>query len=205
MRSGGAVFDLDVEIAVSSGVRILREELTAVEGVPYGGRRLAAGRSLLASDPVDPRRSDLNVRYFNGRRGLDPGVPFSADRLLTSQVPVRLPATTEATKLVHRAAQDVLAVLKNVFLLDPVPHLMRQYVNARDTELRRSTDNLSAAVAGLKQADPVASSDSRNWWRECRSIRCGESAASVRGWAMCSWSCVRRDTTVPSTTSRRGS
>jgi hypothetical protein len=105
---------------------------------------------------VDPRRSDLNVRYFNGRRGLDPGIPFSADRLLTSQVPVRLPATTEATKLVHRAAQDVLAVLKDVFLLDPVPHLMRQYVNARDTELRRSADNLSAAVAGLKQADPVA-------------------------------------------------
>ncbi|MFD3380645.1 MULTISPECIES: AAA family ATPase [unclassified Streptomyces] len=156
VRSGGAVFDLDVEIAVSSEVRILREELTAVEGVPYGGRRLAAGRSLLASDPVDPRRSDLNVRYFNGRRGLDPGVPFSADRLLTSQVPVRLPATTEATKLVHRAAQDVLAVLRDVFLLDPVPHLMRQYVNARDTELRRSADNLSAAVAGLKQADPVA-------------------------------------------------
>ncbi|WP_221353036.1 AAA family ATPase [Streptomyces beigongshangae] len=37
VRSGGAVFDLDVEIAVSPEVRILREELTAVEGVPYGG------------------------------------------------------------------------------------------------------------------------------------------------------------------------
>jgi predicted ATPase len=156
VRSGEAVFDLDVVIAVSPEVRILGEELTAVEGVPYAGRRLAAGRSLLASDAPDPRRSDLNVRYFNGRRGLDPGVPFAADRLLTSQVPVRLPATTEATKLVHRAAQDVLAVLRDVFLLDPVPHLMRQYVNARDTELRRSADNLSAAVAGLKQADPAA-------------------------------------------------
>ncbi|GAB1337228.1 ATP-binding protein [Streptomyces sp. E-15] len=156
VRSGQAVFDLDVEIAVHPEVRILREELTAVEGVPYGGRRLAAGRSLLASDPADPRRSDLKVRYFNGRRGLDPGIPFSADRLLTSQVPVRLPATTEATKLVHRAAQDVLAVLREVFLLDPVPHLMRQYVNARDTELRRSADNLSAAVEGLREADPSA-------------------------------------------------
>jgi hypothetical protein len=57
-----------------------------VEGVPYGDRRLAAGRSLRASDPVDPRSGDLEVRYFNGRRGLDPGVPFAADRLLTSQV-----------------------------------------------------------------------------------------------------------------------
>ncbi|EYT84537.1 chromosome segregation protein SMC [Streptomyces sp. Tu 6176] len=156
VRSGRAVFDLDVEIAVRPEVRVMREELTAVEGVPYGGRRLAAGRSLLASDPVDPRRSDLKVRYFNGRRGLDPGIPFAADRLLTSQVPVRLPATTEATKLVHRAARDVLAVLREVFLLDPVPHLMRQYVNARDTELRRSADNVSAAVEGLREADSSA-------------------------------------------------
>ncbi|MFD5554059.1 AAA family ATPase [Streptomyces sp. NPDC127068] len=156
VRSGQAVFDLDVEIAVRPEVRILREELTAVEGVPYGGRRLAAGRSLLASDPVDPRRSDLKVRCFNGRRGLDPGVPFAADRLLTSQVPVRLPATTEATKLVHRAARDVLTVLREIFLLDPVPHLMRQYVNARDSDLRRSADNLSAAVEHLHQTDPGA-------------------------------------------------
>ncbi|MEV5332818.1 AAA family ATPase [Streptomyces werraensis] len=156
VRSGEAVFDLDVVIAVSPEVRILREELTAVEGVPYAGRRLAAGRSLLTSDAPDARRSDLNVRYFNGRRGLDPGVPFAADRLLAGQVPVRLPATTEATKLVHRAARDVLAVLRDVFLLDPVPHLMRQYVNARDAELRRSADNLSAAVAGLAKTDPAA-------------------------------------------------
>ncbi|MFE4048569.1 AAA family ATPase [Streptomyces sp. YIM B13518] len=156
VRSGEAVFDLDVVIAVSPEVRILREELTAVEGVPYAGRRLAAGRSLLTSDAPDARRSDLNVRYFNGRRGLDPGVPFAAGRLLAGQVPVRLPATTEATKLVHRAARDVLAVLRDVFLLDPVRHLMRQYVNARDAELRNSADNLSAAVAGLAKTDPAA-------------------------------------------------
>ncbi|MGW2540582.1 AAA family ATPase [Kitasatospora sp. NPDC001574] len=153
VRSGAAVFDLDVEIAVHPEVRILSEQLTAVEGVRYGSRRLAAGRSLLASSPPDPRRSDLKVRYFNGLRGADPGIPFAADRLLTSQVPVRLPATTEATKLVHRAAQDVLSVLREVFLLDPVPHLMRQYVNRRDTELRRSANNLSAVVENLAETD----------------------------------------------------
>ncbi|MEV0847773.1 ATP-binding protein [Streptomyces sp. NPDC049954] len=156
VRSGTAVYDLDVTVAVSPEVRVLSERLTAVEGVPYAGRRLGKGRALLASDPPDPRRGDLDVRYFNGRRGLDPGLPFASDRLLCSQVPVRVPATTEATKLVHRAAQEVLEVLRGVFLLDPVPHLMRQYVNARDVELRRSADNLSAAVDGLKHADKDA-------------------------------------------------
>ncbi|MFJ5310002.1 AAA family ATPase [Streptomyces sp. NPDC088350] len=157
VRSGEEVFGLDVEIEVSPGLRIVREELTAAEGVRYAGRRLAAGRPLLVGDAPSNRRSSLaEVGYFNGKRDLDQSTSFAADRLLISQVPVRLPVTSGATGLVHRAAQAVLAVLRETFLLDPVPHLMRQYVNARDTELRRSADNLSAAVAGLRRTDPVA-------------------------------------------------
>jgi len=156
VRKGQAVYDLDVEIAIRPEVRVLSEALTAVEGVRYGNRRLAADRALLASDTAALDRSDLKTRYFNGLRGVDPGIPFASDRLLISQVPSRLPVTTEATKLVHQAAQDVLAVLREVFLLDPVPHLMRQYVNARDTELRRSADNLSAAVVHLRRTDDRA-------------------------------------------------
>ncbi|MCX4764342.1 AAA family ATPase [Streptomyces sp. NBC_01275] len=156
VRSGQAVYDLDVEIATFPEVRVLHEELTAVEGVRYAGRRLGAGRPLLVSDPADVRRGDLNVRCFNGRRGTDPGMPFSSDRLLTGQVPLRVPVTTEANKLLHEASQDVLGVLREVFMLDPVPHLMRQYVNSRDGELRRSGDNLSAAVVELMRKDRAA-------------------------------------------------
>ncbi|MCZ7417226.1 AAA family ATPase [Streptomyces sp. WMMC897] len=156
VRSPLGVFDLDVRLAVFPEVRVLRETLTAVEGVRYAGRRLGQERVLLASDPPDKRRGDLNVRYFNGRRGVDPAVPFLSDRLLTSQAPVRVPATSEATRLVHMAAREVLGVLREVFLLDPVPHLMRQYVNRQDSELRRNADNLSASVAALEADDPGA-------------------------------------------------
>ncbi len=154
--AGDAVIDLDVEIEARPEVRIVSERLTSVEPLPYGNKkRVTAGRQLLASDAPDPRRSDLHTRYFNGNRGLDPGIPFSSDRLLCSQVPVRVPTTSEATRLVHRAAEYVLDALREVFLLDPVPHLMRQYVNARDSELRRSADNLSAAVDMLKRSGSV--------------------------------------------------
>jgi len=129
VRKGQAVYDLDVEIAIRPEVRVLSEALTAVEGVRYGNRRLAADRALLASDTAALDRSDLKTRYFNGLRGVDPGIPFASDRLLISQVPSRI---------------------------DPVPHLMRQYVNARDTELRRSADNLSAAVVHLRRTDDRA-------------------------------------------------
>ncbi|MDT3396954.1 AAA family ATPase [Streptomyces sp. B1866] len=154
VSAGDVLLDIDVEVAVRPEVRIVKESLTAVDRLSYGSRHVAAGRVLLASEEPDPRRSDVYVRYFNAKRGPDPGTPFSTDRLLTSQVPVRVPATTEATKLVHRAAEYVLTALRDVFLLDPVPHLMRQYVNARDHELRRSADNLSAAVTELRRSDP---------------------------------------------------
>ncbi|WP_157876600.1 AAA family ATPase [Streptomyces graminilatus] len=96
------------------------------------------------------------VRYFTGRKNLLPSVPVFSDRLLTCEVPALVPSATDAGRVVHRGAQTVLAALREMFLLDPVPHLMRQYVNARDTELRRNADNLSAAVAGLRTTDPVA-------------------------------------------------
>ncbi|WP_231626753.1 AAA family ATPase [Streptomyces apocyni] len=154
VRLGEAAFDLDVEIGVFPDVRVLSERLTAVEGVRYAGRRLAAGRPLLTSGAA--LGGDIKAKYFNGGRGPDPSASFAADRLLTSQIAVRVPLTSEATRLVHQAASHVLAVLREVFLLDPVPHLMRQYVNARDAELRRNAENLSAAVAGLSETDPDA-------------------------------------------------
>ena len=49
----------------------------------------------------------------------------------------------------------LLAVVGGVFQLDPVPHLMRQYVPEQDVVLRRNADNLSAAVASLRSRDPA--------------------------------------------------
>lgn len=64
-----------------------------------------------------------------------------------------MPLATQAGKEVHVAAAQVLAALHAVFLLDPVPHQMREYVPIRDDRLRRSADNLSAVLAGLRR-DP---------------------------------------------------
>lgn len=150
VRAGEEVFDFDVDIEVLPDVRIVHEQLTAVTGVSYAHRRMA-DRILMVSDDKYP-----GVRYFTGRRNLQLSVPTLSDRLLTSQVPVLVPAVADAGRVVHRGAQAVLAALREVFLLDPVPHLMRQYVNARDSELRRNADNLSAAVASLHTTDPVA-------------------------------------------------
>jgi predicted ATPase len=71
-------------------------------------------------------------------------------------VAARVPVQSEATRLVHRAAAQVVAALRGVFVLDPVPAVMRQYVNERDNELRRDASNLSAVIARLRREDPAA-------------------------------------------------
>ncbi|MBP5937578.1 AAA family ATPase [Streptomyces acidiscabies] len=143
VRQGEAVFDLDVKVEVRPEVKIVREELVAVEGVSYGNRRLR-GQALLTG-------GEGKGQHLGGR-----SITFDnlEDRLLTSLTP--LIRATRAGQLVHRAADTVLTALREVFLLDPVPHLMRSYVNERDSELRRSADNLSAVVARLEETEPDA-------------------------------------------------
>ncbi|GAQ54485.1 hypothetical protein a10_04298 [Streptomyces acidiscabies] len=143
VRQGEAVFDLDVEVEVRPEVRIVREELVAVEGVSYGNRRLR-GQTLLTGGGGEGQ-------YLGGRTFISNN---PEDRLLTCLA--FLLHDTRAGQLVHQAAETVLTALREVFLLDPVPHLMRSYVNERDSELRRSADNLSAVVARLEETEPDA-------------------------------------------------
>ncbi|MDW5593857.1 ATP-binding protein [Conexibacter stalactiti] len=140
-------FDLDVEVQVEPDVQIVAEtlRLRPARGKP---------RDYLTTDAPQPGLVDIAGRYFNGRSGVNPAVTFRSDRLLTAQVPTKVPTRTIATRAVHDAALAVVETLRAVFILDPVPSLMRHYVPARDTVLRRQADNLSAVIAGL-QADPV--------------------------------------------------
>ncbi|MGW6743947.1 AAA family ATPase [Streptomyces sp. NPDC055025] len=155
VRVGEAVFDFDVEIEVRPAVRIRRERLVAVEGAFYGNRRLPPGRVLLTAEPHEGPSDLLALRYFNGRKEPEVSGALQTNRLVCSLAPLMLPET-RAGHLVQEAAGHVLAALKEVFLLDPVPHLMRRYVPERDTELRRSADNLSAVVGELRRHDPRA-------------------------------------------------
>lgn len=135
--------DLDIEVQVEPDVQIISEQLFYR---PARGQH----RPYLATDEPQQGLVDIVGRYFNGKRGMNPGLPFRSDRLLTAQVPTKVPSTTIATREVHDVALVVIEALRAVFILDPVPSLMRQYVPARDTVLRRQADNLSAVIGGLE-------------------------------------------------------
>jgi len=136
VRTGRTRVDLDVTVQTEPEVQVIHERLAR------------DGKELLLTEPPSPHSSDIVAAWNNESRGRNPHVTFRASRLLTTQALSRLPATRPGQK-VHLAAAQVLAALRSVFVLDPVPHMMRQYVPRRDVQLRRNADNLSAAVASL--------------------------------------------------------
>lgn len=148
VRTGTAVVTLDVTIQVAPQVQVVSEKLS--------GPTRVGQRVLLETVEADPNSGDIEARWWNGRRGRNPSLQFRATRLLTSQVPIRVPAGTTSAQEVHRAAEQVMQALGGVFHLDPVPHLMRQYVQERDVVLRRTAENLSAVVRHLKATDKDA-------------------------------------------------
>jgi predicted ATPase len=137
---------LDVRVCVRPVVQVVHERLS------FEPRsKKAKSRTLLESEAADLDSADIAARWDNRRPGLNPSVAFRASHLLTSQVGTRVPATTRAGRDVHDAADAVLGALRGVFVLDPIPHAMRQYVPARDHRLRRGADNLSAVLGRLFQ------------------------------------------------------
>lgn len=136
VRTGEQRVRLDVTVQVEPAVQIVAERLAIDD------------RVLLATEPPATDSADISATWDDGRDGTHPQLAFRAGRLLATQVLARVPATS-AGQRIHLAAAQVLTALRSVFVLDPVPHEMRQYVPRRDVLLRRTADNLSAAVASL--------------------------------------------------------
>lgn len=141
----GFYAELDVRVQVRPRIQIVHERLAAyIDGKLY---------ELLRTEGPDPNSSDLRAAVWNGRRGRNPVHAFRSSHLLTTQLPLRFVGKDERERQLLDVVQRTLGVLGGVFHLDPVPHLMRQYVPEQDYELRRTAENLSAAVARLKRDD----------------------------------------------------
>lgn len=145
VRTSRGPIHLDVTVQVEPEVQIIAESLS---GPTVKGRQ-----HVLQSGEANPQVGDLWATWHNGKRGRDPSVRFRGSRLLTSQLPLRVVPETESGKDAVWCAETVIATLGGVFHLDPVPHLMRQYVPSRDSNLRRTAENLSAAVGSIQRTN----------------------------------------------------
>jgi len=137
--------ELDVTIQVRPDVRIVSERFVAY--LPGIHRKV----TVLETQGADPDRSDVFAEVFNGKRGVNPRRAFRSTHLLTSQLPLRLDGDTPVEKDIVDVAGAALSAIAGVFQLDPVPHLMRDYVPEQDSTLRRTGANLSAAVSAMRR------------------------------------------------------
>lgn len=153
VRVGHRKFSLDVRVQVRPDLRIVSERLTGPAPAVESGDW--ATRDLMFSMPANRNAAGLEAKVHNGKSGPNPVYIFRDTRLLTAQLPLRLAPNTKADRAVINAAEAVVSALRGVFHLDPVPHLMRSFVPRRDSDLRRTGENLSAAVARLKVEDEV--------------------------------------------------
>ena len=142
----GRLYHLNVEVSVRPNVQVISERLWTRR---LSGPRYGDSLDLLKTDPPRRDSGDIVARWDNRKQGPNPTVTFRASQLLTAQVATRVPATSQAGRDVRRVAEDVLAALSTVFILDPVPHQMREYVPEKDVRLRRNAENLSAVLASL--------------------------------------------------------
>lgn len=142
----GSEVHLDVEIQVRPTLQIWSERLWSIRA---SGARRGEPLEYLKSEAPSSHSGDITARWENGKRGLNPPLQLRANQLLTAQVATRVPATTQAGRAVHEVAAGVLRAISTTFLLDPVPHQMREYVPEKDDHLRRTADNLSAVLRRL--------------------------------------------------------
>lgn len=144
-------YKLDVTVQVRPELRIVSERLTGPAPALESGH--IEIRNLLWTRPAEAGAAGLEAEIHNGKRGNNPVVTFRDNRLITSQLPLRLDPNNKADRAVVRGAESVLSALRGVFHLDPVPHLMRGFVSERDSDLRRTGENISAAIERLRRDD----------------------------------------------------
>ena len=146
----GCLIDLDekhdllyeIKIGTSKRITINEESLYKVEN----GKTTHQGEKIFKTKERDEESGDIKVEYRNGKRGTNPDIVCIRTASVLSQLPGKLPEQTETDIENMKYIKLVLENLKNIFILDPVPSEMRDYVRTADIELKTNCENISPVL-----------------------------------------------------------
>ncbi|WP_280512306.1 AAA family ATPase [Nocardia farcinica] len=147
-------YEYDLTVEVRPDLRVVAEKLYG-PGQAVKSGIISYGPLIETREPGAPG-TGIVADIHNGKRGSNTPYTFRDSRIILSQVPLALSGTNRAEMSVIRGAKAVLLALRGIFHLDPVPHLMRSFIPSRDAELRRTGENLSAALQRLQRQDVEA-------------------------------------------------
>lgn len=95
---------------------------------------------------------DIYVEYANGKRGTNPQCRVIRSMSVLAQMPSKLPSDIENYEECLRRIQLVIDNLTGIFILDPIPAMMRGYSRMGDSSLRRNCSNVSAVLYDLQKS-----------------------------------------------------
>lgn len=151
-----------VRINVSGRITVEEESLYLVKNAQTDA---ANGAVIFKAFANDTDSGDIFVEYANGKRGKNPECRALRSMSVLSQMQSRLPidiVNYEDTVQKIRMTQENLT---QMFILDPVPSLMRGYSRAGDSVLRRSCNNISAVLYEIQKSRPD------EWKDFCRIVK----------------------------------
>ena len=155
----GCLIDLDsdhdlmykVSIRASSRIAIEEESLYIVGN---GSTDTKQGKLVFRTASKSTEDSgDISVEYANGKKGKNPQCRALRSMSILSQMIGKLPTEIEEYDESIRRIQLVQDSLMGIFILDPIPALMRNYSRIGDTTLRRNCSNVSSVLYALKDSD----------------------------------------------------
>lgn len=149
-------------ISVSGRIAVEEESLYLVKNAKTDA---VNGATIFKAAAVNTDSGDIVVEYANGKRGKNPECRVLRSMSVLSQMQSRLPSDVVNYDDTIKKIRIVQENLMQMFILDPIPSLMRGYSRAGDSKLRRNCNNISAVLYEIQKSKP-------DEWKEfCRIVK----------------------------------
>lgn len=150
----GCLVDLDdgydllyyIKTGVNGRVRVEEEALYKVKN---GRTVLTGAEKIFKSKNIPGKNENICAEVNDGKKNGDQRILCLSSASVLSQLKTKFPQNTQRERECLKYMNLVLDNLKGIFVLNPVPVEMRDYVRVTDTELRENCENISSVLYHL--------------------------------------------------------
>lgn len=143
-------YDLYYYIRISTNKRVWVDE-EALYKVPNGNLNPGTGEKIFKTKEANAGSGDIKAEYNNKRVGKNPDIMCMRVSSVLAQLKSKIPQETERDRECFSYIHLVLDNLKGIFVLNPLPSAMRDYVRITDTDLKSDCENISPVLYQLCQ------------------------------------------------------
>lgn len=147
-------YDLLYSVKIGTAKRIYIEEESLYK-VKNGKTNAAGADKIFKTKCASGESGDIKVEYRNGKPGMNPDVVCMRTSSILAQLKTKLPMDNKADEENQKYIQCVLDDLKGIFVFNPIPTEMRDYVRLTDVELKTSCENISPVLKELCQKKEI--------------------------------------------------